>query len=37
MAGSEHFDLIVRNATIIDGTRAPRYDGISESGTGVSP
>ena len=27
MAGNEHFDLIVRNATIIDGTRAPRYDG----------
>jgi N-acyl-D-amino-acid deacylase len=27
MASSEHFDLIVRNATIIDGTRAPRYDG----------
>ena len=27
MADSEQFDLIVRNATIIDGTRAPRYDG----------
>jgi N-acyl-D-amino-acid deacylase len=27
MAATEHFDLIVRNATIIDGTRAPRYRG----------
>ncbi len=27
MAGKEHFDLIVRNAIIIDGTRAPRYEG----------
>ncbi len=27
MAGNEHFDLIVRNATIIDGTKAPRYAG----------
>jgi N-acyl-D-amino-acid deacylase len=27
MSGNEHFDLIVRNATIIDGTRAPRYRG----------
>ena len=23
----EHFDLIVRNATLIDGTRAPRFAG----------
>lgn len=22
---SERFDLIVRNATVVDGTRAPRY------------
>src|ERR1700687_488071 len=22
---SEHFDLIVRNATVVDGSRAPRY------------
>jgi N-acyl-D-amino-acid deacylase len=27
MAGGEHFDLIVRNATIIDGTCAPRFAG----------
>src|SRR5262245_16786623 len=27
MAGNDHFDLLVRNATIIDGTRSPRYDG----------
>ena len=27
MAAKEHFDLIVRNATIIDGTRAPGYEG----------
>ena len=27
MAGTEHYDLIVRNATIIDGTRAPRFHG----------
>jgi N-acyl-D-amino-acid deacylase len=27
MAGNEHFALIVRNATIIDGTKAPRYAG----------
>jgi N-acyl-D-amino-acid deacylase len=27
MSGKEHFDLIVRNAAIIDGTRAPRYRG----------
>ena len=27
MSGSEHFDLIIRNATIIDGTRAPRFEG----------
>ena len=27
MPGKEHFDLIVRNATIIDGTRAPRFHG----------
>ena len=27
MSGKEHFDLIVRNASIIDGTRAPRYRG----------
>ncbi|MEO7727771.1 MAG: D-aminoacylase [Burkholderiales bacterium] len=27
MAGTEHYDLIVRNATIIDGTRAPRFQG----------
>jgi N-acyl-D-amino-acid deacylase len=27
MASTEHFDLIVRNATIIDGTRAPRFHG----------
>ena len=27
MADREHFDLIIRNATIIDGTRAPRYEG----------
>jgi N-acyl-D-amino-acid deacylase len=26
MAGTEHYDLIVRNATIIDGTRAPRFN-----------
>ncbi|MDB5864636.1 MAG: dan [Betaproteobacteria bacterium] len=24
---TQHFDLIIRNATIIDGTRAPRYTG----------
>lgn len=24
---TQHFDLIIRNATIIDGTRAPRYSG----------
>jgi N-acyl-D-amino-acid deacylase len=27
MTGMEHYDLIVRNATIIDGTRAPRFHG----------
>ncbi|MEA3157009.1 MAG: N-acyl-D-amino-acid deacylase [Betaproteobacteria bacterium] len=27
MAQKQHFDLIVRNATIIDGTKAPRYRG----------
>jgi len=27
MAATEHYDLIVRNATIIDGTRAPRFHG----------
>src|SRR4030088_1946265 len=27
MANKEHFDLIVRNATIVDGTRAPRFQG----------
>ncbi|MEK7834649.1 MAG: D-aminoacylase, partial [Pseudomonadota bacterium] len=27
MANQEHYDLIVRNATIIDGTKAPRYAG----------
>jgi N-acyl-D-amino-acid deacylase len=27
MATSDHYDLIVRNATIIDGTRAPRFHG----------
>jgi len=27
MASTEHYDLIVRNATIIDGTRAPRFHG----------
>lgn len=27
MPGKQHFDLIVRNATIIDGTRAPRFHG----------
>ncbi len=27
MASNEHYDLIVRNATIIDGTRAPRFHG----------
>ena len=27
MANREHYDLIVRNATIIDGTRAPRFHG----------
>jgi N-acyl-D-amino-acid deacylase len=27
MAQKQHFDLIVRNATIIDGTKAPRYSG----------
>jgi N-acyl-D-amino-acid deacylase len=27
MSGKEHFDLIVRNAIIIDGTRAPRFRG----------
>jgi N-acyl-D-amino-acid deacylase len=27
MASKEHFDLIIRNATIIDGTRAPRFQG----------
>src|SRR5258707_14845579 len=27
MAANEHYDLIVRNATIIDGTRAPRFHG----------
>src|SRR5215813_6154626 len=27
MASREHFDLIIRNATIIDGTRAPRFRG----------
>jgi N-acyl-D-amino-acid deacylase len=27
MADKQHFDLIVRNATIIDGTKAPRYQG----------
>jgi N-acyl-D-amino-acid deacylase len=26
MPGTEHYDLIVRNATIIDGTRAPRFN-----------
>ncbi|MCC7485042.1 MAG: D-aminoacylase [Burkholderiales bacterium] len=25
MAGGEHYDLVVRGATIIDGTRAPRF------------
>ena len=24
---TEHFDLLIRNATIVDGTRAPRYSG----------
>ena len=24
---AQHYDLIIRNATIIDGTRAPRYQG----------
>ena len=24
---NEHYDLIIRNAVIIDGTRAPRYEG----------
>jgi N-acyl-D-amino-acid deacylase len=27
MADTDHYDLIVRNATIIDGTRAPRFHG----------
>jgi N-acyl-D-amino-acid deacylase len=27
MPGRDHFDLIVRNAAIVDGTRAPRYRG----------
>src|SRR5262245_42491201 len=27
MTDKAHFDLIIRNATIIDGTRAPRFDG----------
>ena len=27
MSNPEHYDLIVRNATIIDGTRAPRFRG----------
>ena len=27
MSGAEHYDLIVRNATIIDGARTPRYGG----------
>jgi N-acyl-D-amino-acid deacylase len=27
MASTEHYDLIIRNATIIDGTRAPRFAG----------
>ena len=27
MANQEHYDLIVRNATIIDGAQAPRYSG----------
>src|SRR5690349_24725373 len=27
MAASEHYDLIIRNATIVDGTKAPRFDG----------
>src|SRR5580765_565307 len=27
MPDMEHFDLLVRNATIIDGTKAPRFDG----------
>ena len=27
MSNQEHYDLIVRNATIIDGTKAPRYRG----------
>src|SRR5262245_56045549 len=27
MPDTKYFDLIVRNATIIDGTRAPRYEG----------
>src|SRR6185369_1739588 len=27
MAATEHYDLIFRNATIIDGTRAPRFHG----------
>ena len=22
----EHYDLIIRNGTVVDGTRAPRYD-----------
>ena len=33
---SGHFDLIVRNATIIDGTRAPRYEGDIAVRMGVS-
>ena len=27
MPGKEHYDLIVRNTTIIDGTKAPRFHG----------
>ena len=27
MTGTAHYDLIIRNATIIDGTRAPRFHG----------
>ena len=27
MTDKQHFDLIIRNATIIDGTKAPRYSG----------
>ncbi len=27
MSNREHYDLVIRNATIIDGTKAPRYHG----------